>query len=144
MALSVRAFEPADRGACERIFQAMQGLVFAEYSHSANEPEDFETVTAGEELWVAEGAGRAIIGFVSIWRPARFIHHLYVDPAWQRRGVGRALLSRAIAVCQGGGGKAELKCGEANRAAQSFYIAAGLRPVGWGWAPSGPWIRYRG
>ena len=140
MALTVRAYEPADRGACERIFQAMQRLVFAEYSHCASEPEDFERVTAGEELWVAQGASGAVRGFASIWRPERFIHHLYVDPACQRQGVGRALLSRAIAVC---GGKAELKCGEANRAAQSFYIAAGLRPVGWGWGPSGPWIRYQ-
>ncbi len=143
MALTVRAYAPADRAGCERIFQAVQRLVVPEYSHSSNEPEEFETVTAGEELWVAEGAGArpgAIEGFVSIWRPDRFIHHLYVDPACHRRGIGRALLSRAIRQCEG---QAELKCGEANRAAQSFYMAAGLRPAGWGWSPNGPWIRYR-
>ena len=140
MALTIRAFEPADRAECERIFRAMKGLSFAEYSHAANEPENFAAVTAGEEIWVAEGTGRSITGFVSIWRPDRFIHHLYVDPARQRRGIGLALLGRAIAIC---GGQADLKCGEANRAAQSFYIAAGLRPAGWGWGPSGPWIRYR-
>ena len=140
MALTIRVFGPADRAGCERVFQAMQGLVFAEYSHAVNEPEDFAAVTAGEEIWVAEDADRSISGFVSIWLPDAFIHHLYVDPARQRRGVGLALLRRAMAVCAG---RADLKCGEANRAAQSFYIAAGLRPAGWGWGPSGPWIRFR-
>jgi GNAT superfamily N-acetyltransferase len=77
---------------------------------------------------------------VAIYRPARFIHHLYVDPDYLRRGIGLALLAQALGHC---GGSADLKCDEANRPAQAFYLAAGWRPVDWGWAPSGPWIRFR-
>ncbi len=92
-----------------------------------------------EELWVAEEWGR-IRGLVAVYRAASFIRHLYVDPDHLRLGIGRALLALALRHC---GGTAELKCDEANRAAQAFYLAAGWRPVDWGWAPSGPWIRFR-
>jgi ribosomal protein S18 acetylase RimI-like enzyme len=86
----------------------------------------------GDDLWIAESAGR-LAGMIAIWRPASFIHHLYVAPAWQRRGIGRDLLSLGLRAC---GGRAGLKCNEANRAAQAFYQAAGGHPAGWGWAPS--------
>jgi GNAT superfamily N-acetyltransferase len=100
---------------------------------------EFADSIAGEELWVAE-SDAGIAGLVTIYRPDNFIHHLYIDPAWHRRGIGRALLQLALARC---GGHAELKCDEANRAAQAFYHAAGWRPAGWGWHPHGAWIRFR-
>jgi GNAT superfamily N-acetyltransferase len=136
--LSLRAFQPADRDACLNIFHAVQPLAYPR-SDTGAAHEDFDAVTQGEDIWVAQ-EGRAIAGFVSIYRPAGFIHHLYIDPSRHRRGIGRALLTFALRQC---GGHADLKCNEANRAAQDFYLAAGFRPVEWGWAASGPWIRYR-
>ena len=131
-------FQPADRDACVKIFNAGQPLVYPGFGTPVARV-DFDTVTRGEDIWVAE-QNETIAGFVSIWRPAGFIHHLYVDLPHHRQGIGRALLGLALRQC---GGHAELKCNEANRAAQGFYLAAGFRAAEWGWAASGPWIRYR-
>ncbi|HIE89654.1 MAG: GNAT family N-acetyltransferase [bacterium] len=30
-------------------------------------------------------------GFISIWSPEKFVHHLYVDPKYQGRGVATIL-----------------------------------------------------
>jgi GNAT superfamily N-acetyltransferase len=137
--LNLREARPEDRPICTRIFLAAQPLAHPRRHDVKFEAFDFEAATRGEDLWVAQAAGR-IRGLVAIYRPARFIHHLYVDPGCLRQGVGLALLAQALGQC---GGSADLKCDEANRSAQAFYLAAGWRPVDWGWAPSGPWIRFR-
>ena len=139
MALTLRPFGPADREACVRIFRLAQPLAYPRQARTVPPREDFDTVTRDEDIWVIE-ENDAIAGFVSIYRPDGFVHHLYVDPSRHRWGIGRALLEAALRQC---GGHADLKCNEANRAAQGFYLAAGFRPVEWGWAASGPWIRYR-
>ena len=88
------------------------------------------------DMVVAEHDGR-IIG-VATWeeahsrdvpagRPALSLHGLYVDPEWQRHGVGRALLAavRAAAADRGVAGilvKAQVD-------ARGFFAAAGLEPV---------------
>jgi ribosomal protein S18 acetylase RimI-like enzyme len=135
--LSLREAWPTDRAACARLFAAVQPLAYPAARETATAA-DFEASSRGEDLWIAESSGQ-LVGMIAIWRPASFIHHLYVAPGWQRRGIGRDLLSLGLRAC---GGSAELKCNEANRAAQAFYMAAGGRAVDWGLAPSGPWIRY--
>jgi ribosomal protein S18 acetylase RimI-like enzyme len=139
MELILREGRPGDRPACVHIFAAVQPLTHPNRGGVRPPGADFEAVTRGEDLWVAESAGR-VLGLIAIYHPARFIHHLYVDPGYLRRGIGRALLALGLRQC---GGAADLKCDEANREAQAFYLAAGFRPVGWGWAPNGPWIRFR-
>lgn len=126
-----------DIPACAGIFARLFAVT---HPRSATVPggRHFEDPIAGEELWVAE-APDGIAGLVTVWRPDAFIHHLYVHPAWHRRGIGRALLQLALARC---GGHAELKCDEANRAAHTFYQEMGFRPAGWGWSSYGPWIRF--
>ena len=51
-----------------------------------------------DQGWVAEEGG-AIRGFATVehepWHARLVLWFLYVDPAWRRRGVGRALLARA-------------------------------------------------
>jgi GNAT superfamily N-acetyltransferase len=136
--LNLRPARPEDRSVCEKIFAAVQRLAYPRQPPADLMPWDFEAATREEDLWVAQ-SGLSIRGWIGIYRPARFIHHLYVDPDHLRQGVGRALLTLALGRC---GGSAELKCDEANRPAQAFYLASGWRPVGWGWAPSGPWIRF--
>ena len=139
MDLILRPARPEDRLECEQIFIAAQPLAYPRQREGAPGSADFDPATREEDLWVAEASGR-IRGWVAIYRPARFIHHLYVDPGHLGQGIGQALLTLALRYC---GGAAELKCDEANRAAQAFYRAAGWHPVDWGWAPSGPWIRFR-
>jgi len=136
---TVRRGEPRDHEACAAIYLAAAPLAFPWLPSDAIRREQLEEALREEELWVAEREG-AIAGFVSIYLPDGFIHSLYVDPARHRQGIGQALLDLALRRC---GGRAELKCQEANRGACAFYTRLGWRPVDWGWSTGGPWIRFR-
>jgi len=91
----------------------------------------------GERVCVAE-LQQQIAGFVSIWEPDRFIHHLYVLPAHQNSGVGGALLS----YCEKEyGAGLSLKCEVANDRAQAFYRHRGWVARESGVGKHGPWDR---
>jgi GNAT superfamily N-acetyltransferase len=89
---------------------------------------DFAPDTDGEVIEVALHDGEPV-GFVSVWMPAHFIHHLYVDAAYQGLGIGTLLLDRAL---QRIGRPAGLKCVERNARALAFYRAKGWRFVAHG------------
>lgn len=99
---------------------------------------DLDRETEGETLLLAELDGR-IAGFAAVWEPDAFLHHLYVDPAMQRRGVGRALIDGMRRLC---GRPLELKCQANNRAALAFYKKLGFTPGESGISDIGPWIRH--
>jgi GNAT superfamily N-acetyltransferase len=136
---ALRLGEPRDHDACAEIYLAAAPIAFPWLPSDAIRRADLETALREEELWVAERDG-TIAGFVSIYLPDRFIHSLYVHPARQHQGIGRALLDLALRRCDG---RAELKCQEGNRGACAFYTRLGWRPVDWGWSTAGPWIRFR-
>src|SRR4051794_10694155 len=71
---------------------------------------DFERQTRGEEVIVAERDNR-IMGFISLWLPDNFIHHLYILADFQGRGIGSLLLEESITVMSG---VPQLKCLVAN------------------------------
>ncbi len=93
--------------------------------------------TRDERLLVAEADG-AVVGFVSLYAPQSFVHHLYVEPAFKGRGIGRALLARAVALA---GGRASLKCQLRNADALAFYRRLGWRDDETGDGDAGPWVR---
>jgi GNAT superfamily N-acetyltransferase len=139
MRLILRQGEARDFESCSEVYSQSARLAFPWLSPEETGADRFPPSICDEELWVAE-IEDAIAGLVSIHRPESFVHHLYVRPAMQRCGIGRALLGLALARC---GGHAELKCQEANRKACLIYTLLGWRPVGWGWSATGPWIRFR-
>jgi ribosomal protein S18 acetylase RimI-like enzyme len=59
-----------------------------------------------------------------------WIDQLYVDPAFGRRGVGTALLDRALAIA--GGRAVRLYSFQANTAARAFYERHGFRAIAFG------------
>jgi ribosomal protein S18 acetylase RimI-like enzyme len=98
--------------------------------------EMFELIQ-GERVCVAE-LKQKIVGFVSIWEPDRFIHHLYVLPTCQNQGVGSALLQ----FCeQEYGASLSLKCEVANDQALAFYQNKGWIARETGVGVYGPWER---
>lgn len=55
---------------------------------------DYKESVEGEEVWVVEH-NQILVGFISFWRPKRFIHNLFVHPNWQKQGFGSMLLKQA-------------------------------------------------
>ncbi len=86
------------------------------------------------ELRVAV-SDEAVVGFYSLGAAddpgyRNYLWHLYVDPAFQRRGVGRALDAKALAeIGARGDTTAWLDVLAANQRARAFYRALGWREV---------------
>lgn len=72
---------------------------------------------------VAETATGAVAGFLA--REGGYVHALFIAPAWQRRGIGRALIARAKAASPA----LDLWTFAANTAARRFYEEAGFAEI---------------
>ena len=107
------------------------------YSGKVADLTEFAVLVEGEEIHVAL-LGGAIAGFVAVWVADRFIHHLYVSPQYQSRGVGSALLKACEAKY---GHPLSLKCETLNHHAQRFYRSKGWLPQETGVGEHGPWQR---
>lgn len=68
--------------------------------------------------------GERVLGFLALSRSARYLFQLFVAPEAQGRGVGAALLKRAVAAMPDG---FELRCAAENVNACRFYETQGLR-----------------
>ncbi len=86
--------------------------------------EDFDRDTQGERIWLVEVLGQ-VAGFISIWEPDRFVHHLYVSSEYQSQGIGSILLNGAKAKY----GYLSLKCMVQNQKALEFYLSQGFAVV---------------
>lgn len=86
---------------------------------------DFDESTEGELVLKAE-TDENIVGFVSIWKPEKFIHNLYVEPAYQGKGVGTKLIDE---VAKKVGFPLSLKCLKENTHALNYYRAHGWYTV---------------
>jgi len=82
---------------------------------------DFDEDTKGEKVLVATEKNTTI-GFISIWEPENFIHHLYILPNYQNMGIGKKLINTAILELDI---PLRLKCLEQNIRALEFYIKNG-------------------
>ena len=83
----------------------------------------------GESIFVASSqnaSGEKIIGFVSVWSAEKFIHHLYVDPDCQGKGVATTLIRQCVDVF---GYPLSLKCLVTNTTACRYYEASGWQKV---------------
>ncbi len=82
---------------------------------------DFKRNSSCETVWVCPGPA-ALLGFIAVYAPGRFVHHLYVAPQAQGRGVGRALVDSLAPWLPK---PWYLKCVLANQAARAFYARTG-------------------
>jgi len=132
----VRPFAEPDREAVEAIYRECRAEA-AWLPPDARADSDLARDTAGEILFVAVGSDDNPLGFVSIWEPDRFIHHLYVRSELRDRGIGKALLgslrSRLPLPWK-------LKCLTANDAALAFYRSQGWIKVSSDAGEEGPYF----
>ena len=83
---------------------------------------DFAQNSQGEAVWVCAEPGGEVLGLIAVYAAGAFIHHLYVAPEAQGRGVGRALVDSLDAWLPR---PWRLKCVIANEAARAFYARTG-------------------
>lgn len=130
MSLLVRQATPADAAAVARLnedFNAVRTDVAAMAAR-------LERCITTERILLAEIDGLAV-GFLSLWLfpvvcapdPYAEVAELFVEEAYRRRGMGRALLEEAIALATRAGAT-ELKVATDfhNTAAQQLYYAVGF------------------
>lgn len=142
--VAVRPYEPADRARCAEIYVAARRVAFHWVPPAQFSPDDFVRDTVDEEIHVAErrilNGTAEVIGFVSVFLPGRFVHHLYVDPDRRRSGVGRLLIRQAVGLRPG---PWRLKCVAANAPALAFYRSEGWVEEGRGADDLGPHLALR-
>lgn len=101
--------------------------------------EDFDAATRNETLWVAESDGHRL-GFASVWDNDNFLHNLFVDPRWQGKGAGSALLAHVQSTFTSTG---SLKCLVQNTRALAFYQRHGWHTEARGVSPEGEyWLMH--
>ena len=100
--------------------------------------DDFTAEIEGEEVLCCRINGE-LIGFSSVWVEDTFLHHLYVLPQYQNRGIGKALIHECINRF---GLPMSLKCLKSNTKSCCFYEGLGWRPNNEALGPEGPYILY--
>jgi GNAT superfamily N-acetyltransferase len=130
----IREATPADRDRLTEIFRVVRTMIFPTSPIRAESVDDFLRETTGELVLVASDSDGVIQGWISIWQPESFVHHLYVDPSIQGRGVGRSLLA---ALPRWVPPPYRLKCLRANIAAMDYYTRRGWIEIGSGASEEG-------
>ncbi|WP_159873443.1 MULTISPECIES: GNAT family N-acetyltransferase [unclassified Raoultella] len=118
MIIAVRQATRHDWPALLRLFLVSRCRTFTWLNVSDFHLSDLDKQTEGETLWLAQDAQGEVAGFISVWMPGHFIHHLHVATAYQGCGVGKMLL-RALPGWQQHG--YQLKCLTRNDLALAFY-----------------------
>ncbi len=136
VACGVRAYvPPKDAEVCATIYHEARQAAFTWVKASRFYGDDFTSDTAGESLLVAEENG-CVVGFAGVYDRS-FLHHLYVRPGWQGRGIGTALLKAVLEACED---RVRLKCLLKNRKALGFYERRGWRRGARGRDAFGAWV----
>ena len=122
MPIEIRPAQECDLEGLRELYLASRRSAFHWLQPGSLQLEDFDRDTQDEPILVAVHGG-SIVGFVSWWPPADFIHNLFIAPSQLRCGIGRELLAAALERI---GRPVTLKCSQPNEAALAFY-----RRLGW-------------
>lgn len=133
---TIRDFTEADRPFLRTLFLAARKANWTWLESDEWQLEDFDRVTLGERILVAEQDGHRT-GFAALLPADNFLHSLFVDPARQGQGVGSALLQAAQESFTSTGA---LKCLAANERAIAFYKRHGWERVGSGEGEQGEYL----
>jgi ribosomal protein S18 acetylase RimI-like enzyme len=135
--MTIRPAEPSDHPALAELFLVARNDAFTWADPASHTRDDFADQTEGEAIHLAESSEGELLGFISIWEEENFVHHLFVSPAQQGKGVGRALLAD---LASRRAGPFTLKCVAANSAALAFYRKTGWREIGSGTVSEGRYL----
>ena len=136
--LKIIEFRESDLNALRQLFLKVRQNTFIWADVATFDLLDFDVQTKGEYILTAL-YDEKIIGFISVWMRDNFIHHLYIEEAYHKRGIGKMLLK---AVMEQTKFPVLLKCLERNTAAVAFYKKIGFIEKGHGDNENGPYILF--
>lgn len=119
--MEIKEFHSTNIEALRQLYLDSRSATFTWLDTSNFELLDFDRDTEGEQIWIAV-EGNDVLGFISIWTPDSFIHHLFVSPNKLANGAGTELLKIAKQQFS----QLSLKCLIANERATEFYRAKGF------------------
>jgi len=117
----IRPATSDDETALSRIYNEVRRAQFPWIDPASITPQDFLRDTQDEEVYL-EQRGADILGFITIWVPDSFVHHLFVGLEHQGQGTGSRLLEFAQKRYAW---PLHLKCVETNERALAFYRQRG-------------------
>jgi len=120
--MKIREMKPADKRSLQKNYLECRKKTFDWLDPASFGLADFDKDTEGEWLLVAEDDSR-VVGFSPVWVEDNFLHHLFVNPAFQSQGIGKTLLKACLD--QKLKRPARLKCVVRNRMACNFYEKTG-------------------
>lgn len=120
--LSIIEFRNNHLSSLQEIFLEERKRTFTWQDISEFKLDDFIKQTQGEYILTALW-NDVPVGFISIWMPNNFIHHLYIDHNFQGKNIGTELLKASILKTNF---PLTLKCLENNTKAVDFYIKKGF------------------
>lgn len=136
MTITISEAAPNDIPVLREIFLTTRMETFSWVKGSSYELADFDKETDGEEILVAH-VNNEIAGFVSIWLPDNFIHHLYIKSSLHGQGIGRRLLDCTIEKLAS---TVRLKCLVENVTAIIFYKKYGFVEIERGSSKEGDYV----
>ena len=136
MTIAIRPATDDDRPALRELFLQARRATFDWIAADSFRLEDYDGQTRGERVLVAQASDGSLAGFVALWEPDRFVHHLYLAAGRQRQGIGRTLLQALGWPEQ----PLQLKCLRRNEAALAFYLRLGFAGIGQGQGADGEYV----
>ena len=133
--LIIRPYQSGDFEAVTNLWRRAREQAFPEFQrtkgHTFEEDRTYfrDVILVNNDVWVAEVQGNAA-AFMAI--AGDFIDQLYVDPAYQRSGLGKALLEHARTLSPE---HLRLYTLQINTNARDFYERNGFRAVKLGVSP---------
>ncbi len=132
--LHVRPGEPADSPALRQIFLLARSLSWTWLPAAAWRLEGFRCRHRGMNSCGSRNATASRWAFAAVWTADNFLHHLFVDPDWQGKHIGSALLAQVERTFTASG---TLKCLMENKNALRFYQRHGWTIEAQGASPEG-------
>jgi len=100
----------------------------AVWASTADERDRWLPWLAEGATWIAEAPAAGAVGVVLV-HPEDYVHLLYVDPAFHRRGIARALLAAVEPASRAAG--VEALAADASLLAHPVFLAQGYAVVAW-------------
>ena len=135
--LNLRPALPTDQATLADLYLRARRAAFTWRDPGDFQLDDFTRDTEGELIHLAESEHGTILGFLSVWEPENFIHHLVIAPDHLRQGIGQALLAD---LQQRLPGPFRLKCLVANLPALAFYRRLGWAQIDHGTSDDGDYL----